>query len=340
MPFGDGAQLRDVYRRMKREGYAFIASNVAEPNVLLGLLEGAEASRADLLVQISYGAMGFAGAGDAWAGLRALSSYLRAVSECYSIGIFLNLDHQQEKHLDLVERAIAARIPSSIMIDASHEPFERNVAITRKVVEMAHPRGILVEGELGIIKGAEEDVVSDEAFYTDPDDAVEFVERTGVDLLAISIGTEHGVSKGRTLTLRLDLARRVNEALREAGYDIPLVIHGSSGLSTEQLRELIRCGVCKINRDTFYQYLYTCTAYDFYRQRHESIVPPEGVRFDPETFESSNDWTPDKKAFDPRAVGKEIQRAVKEALMRFNEEIGSAGRSLFASGSGSGSSPS
>lgn len=332
MPFGDGAKLQEVYRRMKREGYAFIASNVAEPNVLLGLMEGAEASRADLLVQISYGAMRFAGAGDAWAGLKALSSYIRALSERYSVGIFLNLDHQQEKHRELIERAVEAKIPSSIMIDASHEPFERNVEITRWVVERAHSQGILVEGELGIIKGAEEDVVSDEAFYTNPDDAVEFVEETGVDLLAISIGTEHGVSQGRTLTLRLDIARRVNEALREAGYDIPLVIHGSSGLSTEQLRELIRCGVCKINRDTFYQYLYARTAYDFYREHHEGILPPEGVQFDPETFEASDDWAPDKKAFDPRAVGKEIQKAIKEALVRFHHEIGSAGRSLFSPG--------
>lgn len=330
MPFGNEQELRCVYQRMKRDGFAFIASNIAEPNVLLGLLEGAEASKADLLVQISHGAMQFAGAGDAWAGLTALSSYIRALSKRYSVLVFLNLDHQQEKHMDLIERAIAEKIPSSIMIDASHEPFERNVEITRKVVEMAHPQGILVEGELGIIKGAEEDIVSDEAFYTDPDDAVEFVRRTGVDLLAISIGTEHGVSKGRTLTLRLDIARRVDEALREAGYDIPLVIHGSSGLSVEQLKELIRCGVCKINRDTFYQYLYTRTAYDFYREHHGGIVPPEGVEFDPETFESSDSWTPDKKAFDPRAVGREIQRAVKEAFMRFNEEIGSAGRSLYA----------
>jgi fructose-bisphosphate aldolase class II len=159
---------------------------------------------------------------------------------------------------------------------------------------------------------------------------VEFVERTGVDLLAISIGTEHGVSRGRTPTLRLEIVRRVNEALREAGYDIPLVVHGSSGLSAEQLKELIRCGVCKINRDTFYRYLYTRTAYDLYRRYHEAIVPPEGVEFDPETFESSNSWLPDKEAFDPRAVGREIQRAIKEAFVRLNEEIGSAGRSLYA----------
>jgi fructose-bisphosphate aldolase class II len=330
VPFYGGQELRRVYERMRREGYAFIASNIAEPNILMGLLGGAQESRADLLLQISHGAMTFAGIGDAWAGLRALWHYIRELSAQYDIGVFLNLDHQQAKHLDLLERAIAERIPSSIMIDASHEPFEENVRITRHVVELAKPAGILVEGELGIIKGAEDEIVSDEAFYTDPDDAVEFVERTGVDLLAISIGTQHGVSKGRQLELRLDIAQRVDDALKAAGYDVPLVVHGSSGLSTEQLRQLIRCGVCKINRDTFYQYVYARTAYDFYRQHHDGIVPPEGVAFDPETFESAGgDWTPNKRAFDPRAVGKEIQRAVSDALVKFNREIGSAGKSLF-----------
>ncbi|MFQ6034005.1 MAG: class II fructose-bisphosphate aldolase, partial [Candidatus Bipolaricaulia bacterium] len=127
MPFKDGEELREVYRRAKEGGYALVASNIAEPNILIGLLEGSQEKRSDLVLQISYSAAKFAGGGVALTGLRALSCYIRELAENYRIGVFLNLDHMTADHMDFIDRAIAEEILSAIMIDASKEPFEANV---------------------------------------------------------------------------------------------------------------------------------------------------------------------------------------------------------------------
>ena len=144
------------------------------------------------------------------------------------------------------------------MVDASDHPFEENIEHTREAVEAVRdgPEEMLVEGELGRVAGKESGVETspDEAFYTDPDDAVQFVEQTGVDLLAVSVGTQHGVASGRELDVRPDVADEVNTALHEAGHDVPLVVHGSSGVTDEQVTEFLEAGVCKFNKNTRYQY--------------------------------------------------------------------------------------
>ncbi|MEN3010784.1 MAG: class II fructose-bisphosphate aldolase, partial [Candidatus Bipolaricaulaceae bacterium] len=305
MPFLGGKELAQVYAKAKREGFALLANNFAEPNVLLGLLAAHAAKRSDLLLQISQGAAKFAGGGHALAGLRALVAYVRSLAADYRIGVFINLDHVTPDAIDsFIVPALKEGLCSSVMIDASDRPFEENVAITRRVVELARPYGVLVEGELGRIKGAEEHVVSDEAFYTDPDEAVEYVSRTGVDLLAISVGTQHGVSAGRELRLRVDLAQSIDEKLKKAGLERPLVLHGASGLTAEQVRALVAAGVCKFNKDTTYQYVYARTAATFYIAQRAEILPPDGVLFDPITFEAQGArWSPNKKLFDPRVLG-------------------------------------
>ena len=331
MPYLGGCELKRVYQRAQEEGFALVANNFAESNVLIGLLTAYSEARSDLLLQISLGAAKFAGGGKPLAGLRALVGYVRALSAEVGIGVFVNLDHITPDHIDdFIVPALKEGLCSSVMIDASALPFEENVAATRKVVELARPYGVLVEGELGKIKGVEDEIASDEAFYTDPEEAAEFVEGTGVDLLAVSVGTQHGVSKGRDLVLRVDLAREIDVRLRSAGFRVPLVLHGASGLSGDQVRALVEAGIRKVNKDTTYQYVYAQTACTFYLENRTAILPPEGTDFDPITFESPPGWSPNKKLFDPRAMGRKVQGAIAQVAREMLRQVGSEGRSLYA----------
>ena len=329
MPFKGGEELKRVYQRAKKGSYALIASNIAEPNTLIGLLEGSQERRSDLVLQISVSAASFAGGGQPIPGLRVMAYYIKELARNYQIGVFLNLDHMTKTHMDFIEAAIEEDLTSSIMIDASREPFEENVRISRKVAELAHRRGILVEAELGMIKGVEDEIVSEEVFYTAPDEAVEFVRRTGVDLLAISIGTQHGVSRGKDIKLRLDIAAQVDRALQEQGFETPLVLHGTSGLLPEQVRCVIGYGVCKLNKDTHYQYEYARTAHDFYLEHSQEIVPPEDIEISTDDIFGIKGWSPVKKVFDPRVVSQRIRERIKATVIELIDQAGSGGKSLF-----------
>jgi len=328
MPYFGGERLREAYRLAQAGGYAFMANNFAEPNVLLGLLSAYSDARSDLLVQISPGAAKYAGNGDKRAGLRVLSGIARELAGCSPICVFINLDHFTINEMDLIEDAIGGRLVSSIMIDASKEDFDENVRISREVVAKAEGSGILIEAELGRIKGVEDEIASDEAFYTDPAEAAEFVRATGADLLAISIGTQHGVSKGREVELRIDLSAEIDRRLTESGLRVPLVLHGSSGLLPEQVREAIRSGIRKLNKDTHYQYVYGRTAAEFYLRHSDAIVPPAGIEDDIVNLFSGSEWSPGKKIFDPRAVGERIQAQIGKIALALIEQAGSGGRTL------------
>ena len=230
MPFAGGQSLREAYRKAEKEGFAFMANNIAEPNILLALLSTYADAGSDLVVQISPGAAKYMGGGDKRVGLRTLCRMVHELAEVFPIKVFINLDHFTQNEMDLIKMAIDDRLVSSIMIDASKESFDENVRISREVVQMASGRGVLIEAELGKIKGVEDEIRSDEAFYTDPEEAVEFIRATGADLLAISIGTQHGVSKGKDIQLRTDIAGAIRDRFAAEGIDAPLVLHGSSGL--------------------------------------------------------------------------------------------------------------
>jgi len=327
--FLGGERLRQVYRDALAGGYAFMANNIAEANVLIGLLEGYTEKQSDLLIQLSPGAASFAGGGNKRAGLHTLSYTIRKLAEDYPIGVFINLDHFTANDMDLIREAIANSLVSSIMIDASKEDFEENVRISREAVEAAKGSGILIEAELGKIKGVEDEIASDDAFYTDPDEAVEFIRRTGADLLAVSVGTQHGVSKGRDVVLRTDIVKQITAKLTENGLSIPLVLHGTSGLLPEQIHEMIRYGICKLNKDTRYQYEYGRTASDFYSAHKASIIPPPNVRDDSTGMFSESNWSPNKKDFDPRTVGKAVRVRIKQVAMELIDQAGSAGHTLL-----------
>jgi fructose-bisphosphate aldolase class II len=327
--FYGGTKLASVYENALAEGFGLIASNFAEPNVMIGLVEGASRADSDLLVQLSNGGCTFAGNGDPIAGLKSMGTYLELIADQYDVGVFLNMDHQTD--LDIIEQQIELEIPSSIMIDASHEPFEENIEKSKRVVDTIDRAGadILVEAELGQIKGVEDEIVSEEAFYTDPEQAVEFVDRTGCDLLAISVGTQHGVAKGKDLELRPDLAGDIRAALGDHGLDTPLVLHGSSGVQPDQLQRMIQHGICKINKDTRYQYEYTRTAFDLYRSHTDEIVPPAGTDGDRDSFFNDVEWSPNKDHFDPRVAGRDIRERIAAVYADLAAAAGSAGRSQY-----------
>ncbi|MFD1642345.1 class II fructose-bisphosphate aldolase [Halohasta litorea] len=329
MTFHGGSDLATVYDDALGEGFGLIASNIAEPNTMMGLMQGAQRVDSDLLLQMSNGACSFAGNGDPITGLQAMGNYIDLIADQYDIGVFLNMDHQT--NLDTIRKQIELEIPSSIMIDASHDPFEENVEKSKQVVDWVDEADadILVEAELGTIKGVEDEIVADEAFYTDPEQAVEFVDRTGCDLLAISVGTQHGVAKGKDLELRPDLTEDIRMALRDHGLDTPLVLHGSSGVQPEQLQEMLQHGICKVNKDTRYQYEYTRTAFDLYREATDEIVPPEGIEDHRDTFFNDVDWAPNKDRFDPRVAGRNIRDRIADVYADLAEVAGSAGRSKF-----------
>jgi len=330
MTYYGGSELATVYDDALDSGFGLVASNIAEPNTMIGLMEGAERVDSDLLLQMSNGACTFAGNGDPIAGLQAMGNYIDLIAEPYDIGVFLNMDHQTD--LDTIQKQVDLEIPSSIMIDASHDPFEENIEKSKQVVEMVDEAGadILVEAELGTIKGVEDEIVADEAFYTDPEQAVEFVDRTGCDLLAISVGTQHGVAKGRDLELRPDLTEDIRTALRDHGLDTPLVLHGSSGVQPEQLQEMLTHGICKVNKDTRYQYEYTRTAFDLYREKTDEIVPPEGIEDHRDTFFNDVEWAPNKDRFDPRVAGRKIRDRIADVYAELATVANSAGRSRFS----------
>jgi len=328
MPFAGGQSLREAYRKAEKEGFAFMANNIAEPNILLALLSTYADAGSDLVVQISPGAAKYMGCGDKRVGLRALCRLVHELSEAFPIKVFINLDHFTQNEMDLIKMVIDERLVSSIMIDASKESFDENVRISREVVQMASGSGVLIEAELGKIKGVEDEIRSDEAFYTDPEEAVEFIRATGADLLAISIGTQHGVSKGKDIQLRTDIAGAIRDRFAAEGIDVPLVLHGSSGLLEEQVRDVIRFGIRKLNKDTHYQYGYGRAACRFYLEHQSEILPPEGVEDDVINLFSGSEWSPNKKAFDPRAVGKSVQEGVSRIARALLEQGGSGGHAL------------
>ena len=328
MPFCGGERLLEAFRLAQGGGYAFMANNVAEPNIFLGLAEAYAEARSDLLVQISPGAAKFIGGGNKLAGLRALSMMIQEIAKTYPICVFINLDHFTVNERDLIDEAIDHRLVSSIMIDASKESFDENVRICREVADRAAGSGILIEAELGKIKGVEDEISSDDSLYTNPAEAVEFIQRTNADLLAISVGTQHGVSKGKTLDLRVDLAAQIRTQLKESGLQTPLVLHGSSGLLPDQVRDMIANGICKLNKDTQYQYVYGRAACEFYCEHTDAMIPPAGVEDDILNLFAQSDWTPDKSQFDPRVVGRRIQARIGDIATELIQQAGSGGKTL------------
>ena len=282
---------RDMLRKAYDGGYAVPGYNFNNMEQLQAIIIGCVESRSPVILQVSKGARSYAN--------QTLLRYMAmgAVEMAREMGgdipISLHLDHGDS--FELCKSCIDNGF-SSVMIDGSFLPFEENVALTRRVVDYAHKFDVTVEGELGVLAGMEDAVIAEEAYFTKPDEAEEFVERTGVDSLAISIGTSHGAYKfkvkpgERVPTLRFDILDEVAERL--PGF--PIVLHGASsilpayveiinkyggnlegavGIPEDQLRRAAKSAVCKVNIDTDGRLVFTAMVRKYLAENPKEYDP-------------------------------------------------------------------
>ncbi|MBO4678822.1 MAG: class II fructose-1,6-bisphosphate aldolase [Lachnospiraceae bacterium] len=214
-----------------KEGYAVGAFNVENMEMVMAVIKACEELNAPAILQTTPSTVKYAG-------LDMYYANVAAAAKKASVPIALHLDHGNS--FELAMQALHAGY-TSIMIDGSKLDFEANIALTKSVVDVCKPCGIPVEAELGKVGGKEDDLNCDDPGYTDPGDAVEFVEKTGVSSLAVAIGTAHGIYKGEP---KLDMDRL--SEIRKV-VSIPLVLHGASGVPDEAVRECIRRGISKVN---------------------------------------------------------------------------------------------
>lgn len=274
-----------MFEKAYKGGYAIGAFNVNNMEIIQGITEAAKEENAPLILQVSSGARKYANH-------TYLVKLVEAAIQETGLPIALHLDHGDT--FELCKSCIDGGF-TSVMIDGSHHTFEDNIALTRQVVEYAHAHGVVVEGELGRLAGIEDAVnVSDkDASYTDPDQVQEFVEKTGVDSLAIAIGTSHGAYKfkpGQKPQLRFDILEEVEKRL--PGF--PIVLHGASsvipkyvdiinanggrmpdaiGIPEDMLRKAASMAVCKINIDSDLRLAMTAAIREHFAQSPEHFDP-------------------------------------------------------------------
>lgn len=297
---------KDMFAKAYNGGYAIGAFNVNNMEIIQGITEAAMEERAPLILQVSKGARAY-----------AKHVYLMKLIEAaiedaeqsagFDLPIAVHLDHGDS--FELCKSCIDGGF-SSVMIDGSSKPYEENVKLTRQVVEYAHDHGVVVEGELGTLAGIEDEVQvsAENSSYTRPEEVQDFVERTGVDSLAIAIGTSHGAykftaaqctrnEKGQLVPppLRFDILKEVEERL--PGF--PIVLHGSSsvpqefvrlinenggrmpdavGIPEEQLREAARMAVCKINIDSDLRLAMTASIRQYFTQHPDHFDPRQYLK--------------------------------------------------------------
>jgi fructose-bisphosphate aldolase class II len=292
--------------------FAIGAYNINNAEQTMGLFKGCLASQAPFIIQVSKGARKYTDK-------RMLEAIIRSAEQIFPDAIFaVHLDHGDE---ETCYDCIDSGFYSSVMIDASHHAFDENVAITSRVVARAHARGLSVEAELGMLGGVEEDISVDAAHacLTDPDEAVEFVARTGCDSLAAAIGTSHGAYK---FSGRQSLHFEVIEAIQKKLPGFPIVMHGSSSVPQDEVRRInaaggtldpsacgvneadylpaAKLGVTKVNIDTDGRLVWTRVHREFFRDK-----PGD---------------------FDFRPPGKIFIEEYARFIAHKNEKLGSAGR--------------
>jgi len=299
---------KDLMVPARKHGYAIGAFNVQNLESVSAIAEAAAEEKSPVIMQITPSVIKYAG-------LAYISNLVKTAAQLAQVPVAMHLDHGED--FETAAKCIGAGF-SSVMIDGSFLSFEENVAVTKRVVGVAHPKGVSVEAELGKLAGVEERSVAEkDAILTDPEAAVEFVEKTGVDTLAVAIGTSHGAYKFKS-EAKLDLERLkiISEKI-----GIPLVLHGASsvpqgivekankygaelsgakGIPEEEIKKAIALGIAKINIDTDLRLAFTAT-----------------VR---EALASS------PKNFDPRKILGPAKDAMKEVAKDKMRLFGSAGK--------------
>jgi tagatose 1,6-diphosphate aldolase GatY/KbaY len=271
--------------------YAVGAFNCTNLIQLEAVVEAAVDKRAPLIIQPSVTPSKFLGRD-------VLMAIYRVLAESAPIPIAIHLDHC--KDVGYCKQCADAGY-TSIMIDASRQPFEENIRQTREVVDYCHALGgISVEGELGTVSGVEDQikVLEDEAALCNPEQAVEFVERTGVDLFAPAIGTAHGVYKTADPTVDFQRLDQINKLLNGEGPRIPLVVHGGTGLPPATVAKLIECGGAKFNVSTELKHALINATYGYISDHRDE--------------------------YDPGKIDVQVKDAIRTAVARWIDTLGSA----------------
>jgi fructose-bisphosphate aldolase class II len=299
---------KDLLIDARRRGYAVGAFNINNLETLLAVVEAANEEKSPVIVAVTPSAIKYAG-------LPYLSEIVKTAAKSSPVPMSLHLDHGD--NFEIVSKCIDAGF-TSVMIDGSFLSFEENIALTKRVVDIAHPKGVSVEAELGRLAGVEESTVEEkQAILTDPDAAKEFVERSGVDALAVAIGTSHGAYKFKgEAKLDFERLKRIREKV-----DVPLVLHGASsvpawiiekavkygaelagakGIPEENIKKAISLGITKINIDTDLRLAFTATIREVLAN------------------------TP--KEFDPRKILGPAKEAMKEVVKGKMRLFGSSGK--------------
>ena len=280
----------EMFKKAYEGGYAIGAFNVNNMEIVQGITEAAGELKSPIILQVSKGAR-------AYANHTYLVKLVEAALIENDIPIALHLDHGPD--FETCKACIDGGF-TSVMIDASHYDFEKNIEITKQVVDYAHERGVVVEAELGKLAGVEDDVKvsADDAMYTQPDEVEEFVSRTGVDSLAIAIGTSHGAFKfkpGQKPQLRFDILDEITKRIP----NFPIVLHGASSVSQEyvkiiqanggnladaigipedMLRQAAKSAVCKINIDSDLRLAMTAGVREVLWNKPEAFDPREYLK--------------------------------------------------------------
>lgn len=229
--------MTEMLNKAKSEGYAVGQFNLNNLEFSQAILQAAEEENSPVILGVSEGAGRYMG------GYKTVVAIVKALMEEYkvTVPVAIHLDHGSS--YESCAKAIHAGF-TSVMIDASHHPFEENIEITSKVVELAHFHGISVEAELGTVGGQEDDVIAEGVIYADPKECQELVERTGIDTLAPALGSVHGPYKGEP-----NLGFKEMEEIG-AATGVPLVLHGGTGIPTKDIQKAISFGTAKINVNT------------------------------------------------------------------------------------------
>lgn len=279
---------KEMFKKAYEGKYAIGAFNINNMEIIQGVVNAAAKLNSAVILQVSKSAL-------AYAGPKYLMAMVKAAIEETGIDIAVHLDHGPD--LETVKKVIDAGF-TSVMFDGSHFEYEENVAKTKEVVDYAHSKGVVVEAELGMLAGVEDDVnvAAEHATYTDPDQAVDFIKRTGVDSLAIAIGTSHGAYKFKgEPKLRFDILENITSKLESEGiHNFPIVLHGASsvdqncvkmcndfggkidgasGIPNDMLRKASSMAVCKINMDTDLRLAMTAGIRKFFGENPSAFDP-------------------------------------------------------------------
>jgi len=276
----------ELLKKANEEGYAVGAFNTSNLEITQAIVEAAEEMKSPAIIQVSEGGLKYAG-------IETISAIVRTLATKASVPIALHLDHGTD--FNNVMKCLRNGW-TSVMMDASKLPLEKNIEVTKNVVTIAHGMGVSVEAEIGKIGGTEDNVTVDEreASMTDPDEAFRFAKETGVDYLAISIGTAHGPYKGEP-KLDFDRLVKIKEMLK-----MPIVLHGASGVPEADIRKAVSLGVNKINIDTDIRQAFAARLRELLKE--------------------------DEEVYDPRKILGPCKEAMKEVVKNKMRMFGSEGR--------------